>query len=242
MVHSKEKKNMDRAKKDLAKKVKENPDDFESVRDLLESHYLMSDSKRDLERALSIVRDATKRFSDNPEIFRLASILYMRIEGVSNAKSLALEAAQKYRALAPESARALLYLGYIYWWTGDLNRAIEITEGAVKRSEELGEERTQSYCQANLAYFYAEAEDWEHADEALELAESAIRIQDIPNHVDTLGYVIMKFSKTLEDLNRAEELFNKALQYEGTRTVIVQEHLAELKKMKKTLAGKPRGS
>lgn len=121
---------------ELIKQVERNPDDFDSICDFIEA-FIESDSKRDLRKALSMVRRERERFKDKPRIHQLASMLYMRMERGQEFKNLAIEAAEKFRELDKENATSYVHLGYVYWWYDVLEKAIVITEQGLHIAERV---------------------------------------------------------------------------------------------------------
>lgn len=136
-----------------SKKVEANPDDFDSICDLIEA-FIESGSIRDLGEALSMVRREKERFKDKPRIQKLASMLYMRMEGAEEVKNLAIEAAEKFRELDKENATSYVHLGYVYWRYDELDKAIAITEQGLDIAERVRDTESLMYAKANLAYFY----------------------------------------------------------------------------------------
>ena len=224
-------------REELNRKIEENQDDYGSICKLLEI-YVKSDSKTDVEKGLNMLRKYRGKFEHKPEIHRLASLLYMRMGGVESVKSLAIEATEKYAELDPENPLALTYLGYVYWKYGELEKAIAATENGKKIVDRQGNEFHRAYLNANLAYYYAEGEVWKSADVARKLAEEAYQYTKAPSHTDTYGYVLVKFARSPEDLDKAEALFQEALRNEHTYRDIIKKHQSLLREKRKEFSRK----
>jgi tetratricopeptide (TPR) repeat protein len=70
----------------------------------------------------------------------------------------------------------------------------------------------------NLAFYIAERNNLNDKQRAMTMAESAVEYDEknqaaeyLPASWDTLGYVLLRFAETPEEIERAVEYFNKAL-------------------------------
>jgi tetratricopeptide (TPR) repeat protein len=235
---TKSKKELEKLRKKLEEKyknyIKKYPKDIDIICDFID-FYLDSDAEIEWQKALNLLSKHKDEFEHESEIHRLATILYMRFEDLDRAKLLALDSAEKYGELDPENPKALLYVGYVFWWYNEVERAIEKTKVALELATIQENKKIQVYSKANLAYYYANLEKWEEAETALQYAHEAYDFEKSPARVDTLGYVIMKFAKTKKDLEEAENKFKEALNMKGVRREYVLQNLSELQKKQEEL-------
>jgi len=115
------------------------------------------------------------------------------------------------RSLLPRIGEPQQYsrLGYNYWVKRDLATAISLAETAHRLAVEEGAKRPKAQLASaknTLAYYYADAEVVEKADEARHLADDAIRLRreegqnekDVGSALATLGYVKITFGLSKE--------------------------------------------
>jgi len=99
-----------------------------------------------------------------------------------------------------------------YYSSGLLDKAIPVGEEALKSAESDPEADVQlkSKIQHALAYFYAEADLDEKEDEARRLSEQAIHGHRDAKSVDSKGFVLVSYAKTVDEVREGIDLFQQS--------------------------------
>lgn len=202
--------------------------------------YIESGDPKNLEKGLSLGMSYLKSFETSPNFLRRFSELLLYIENDPSSERLAVELGERSLILTPKDPISHAYMGYVYWRLGRLSEAITQTEEALKLLEveqagqkgelEAGNER-RSLIRANLAYYLAETGDSKFAERAIKLARAAYETHPKPSRADTLGYVLMRFSRGKGDLSEAQRYLEEAERDLGSDNPFVRKHLEELRKL-----------
>lgn len=217
---------------EIKRKFEESPNDIRIFSQLI-SYYIKSDSKSDLEEALSLVIKKKEAFKNEPEYYKIASHLCLRMEHVPWAKDFAINSGEEAILLDSENPKRYLNLGYIYWWYGEMEKAITKTEEALKLAEKTQNREFINFAKGNLSFFYAQLGI--NKEKAIEFAEEAYQYDKSPPTIDTIGYVKMKFANSNKDLEEAEKLFLEAKTKENANIMEIEKHLKELGEKKKKI-------
>lgn len=221
--------------RELEKKYREDLENIKIFNELI-TCYIESNLKSDLEKGLALLNTSRDTFKDEPEYYKIASYLYMSMEHVEMSQELAISAAKKSVEIDPKNPKWYGLLGFVYWWYGDIENAIELSEKGLELS---GEGETKQYLSAikgNLAYFYAEAN--REKEKALRLAEEAFEQEKSASKMDTLGYVKTRFAESEKDLEGIQELFLEAKKEKDANIKQIDKHLQELFEKKEKYAEK----
>lgn len=119
------------------------------------------------------------------------------------------EVPQNLSALAEmQPIKQYIFIAYMLWASGDLERAIRVAEAGLDRAQSTGESfETLLRFKNSLAYYYADARISEKEELAREYAEEAYRGRPgSPAVIDTLGYVRIQFGRTREEVLAGMEL------------------------------------
>lgn len=210
---------------EIKRKFEKSPNDIQIFNELI-SYYIKSDSKNDLEEALALVNEKKEVFKDEAEYYKIVAHLYLRMEHVPRARDFAIDSGNKAILLDRENPKRYLNLGYIYWWYGEVEKAITITEEGLRLGERIKNEEIINLTKGNLAFFYAQLGI--DKEEAIRFAEEAYQNDKSASTIDTLGYVKMKFASSKKDLEEAERLFLEARTREDANLKEIERHLSEL--------------
>lgn len=183
--------------------------------------------------ALIELLEEKNKFENDPRYHRLLAQTYMELRDILNiSKDRAIEAANKCIELESENSDWYRLLGFVYYWFGDMEIAIHHTEEALRIAGE--DERKVIKSKNNLAFYYAATENKKYKQKALTYAKEVCEFEESISHLDTLGYVKMKFIENKDNLQEASDLFNRALQKDPTDQTILT-HLVEVNQRMKTL-------
>jgi tetratricopeptide (TPR) repeat protein len=196
--------------------------------DLLDA-YLDRAEPRTLELALTLVLRNLDGHGQEGRFLDRASELLVRIKGNPQAISLAGELARRMVQSEPEDAWSYVNASYVQWAIGNIDAAIELADSGLAGLPPAVQ-HTPGWFQLkdNLAYYYAERGRPQDGNAAHQHAQEAHDSENTASRADTLGYVLTKFSRGVNDLVRAKELLDDAkrrLSTAGTTTQTVQEHL-----------------
>lgn len=162
-------------------------------------------------RALVELLKRKTEFQNEPRYYYKLVSAYLDLgDTLDTAKEKALEAANKIIELEPNNPRHYRLLGYVYYWFNDPNKAIEHTEKALSLAQE--NEKEAIACKNNLAFYYAQRGKKADKEVALGYAEQACKMDKSDLHLDTLGYVKMKFGETTEEIQEAIEILEQVNQ------------------------------
>jgi len=187
----------------------------------------MGNSK--LRALVELLRRKTE-FQNEPRYYYKLVQAYLDLgDTLDMAKEKALEAANKAIELKPNNPKHYRLLGYVYYWFNDPNKAIERTVKALGLAQE--DEKEAIACKNNLAFYYAQRGKKEDKEIALGYAEQACEMEKSDVHLDTLGYVKMKFGETREEIEEAIEILEQSTQLQPNHpdyTAHVQEAYLKL--------------
>jgi tetratricopeptide (TPR) repeat protein len=108
-------------------------------------------------------------------------------------------------------------LGYVYWRFGDIDAAIASTENALNLTSKydwVDRDIHMFKIKDNLAYYYADKGiNEEKAFSYVDQIDTFDFIDDIEKakHLDTKGFVYMKFGKNKEDIQKSINCFTESL-------------------------------
>ena len=119
-------------------------------------------------------------------------------------------------------------LAFNYWTHGDLQKAISLSEKALKNLQDSSDEELVGSIKNSLAYYYADADRSENASYAYQLAESEVErrgaipedlrpLNDYEDALDTLGYVKISFGETISEVRKGIDLCTQSLVMGGNK-------------------------
>lgn len=182
--------------------------------------------------ALIELLEEKDKFGNNPRYYRLLAQTYMELRDVLNiSKDKAIEAANKCIELESKNSDWHRLLGFVHYWFGDIEIAIHHTEEALRIAGEDAAKVLKS--KNNLAFYYAATEDKKYKQQALTYAREICEFEESIPHLDTAGYVKMKFAENRGDLEEASNLFNRALQKTPTDQTVLTHLVEAYQRMKK---------
>lgn len=115
-----------------------------------------------------------------------------------------------------QSAEVYGMLSYRWWSIGRFEQAIDDGESAIRIAENVGPVETLKKLKNSVAYYYADLGRPDHKARALELAREAARERpDEPSVQDTLGYVMIVYSESKEEILRGLKLCEQAWNANG---------------------------
>lgn len=196
------------AEKVLKEFSAKNPSNLDPIIRLV-SLYLKQNK---VQEAVTLLESKKDNFKNEPLFYRT----FCSVHRTLGNENEALEYIKKAISLDPENPQWKSSLGFIHWLFRDPEKAIEETEKALKFIKEE-DFLTILMIKNNLAYYYTEMGGKE--DKAREYAtfcyENRLK-EDIDetlrnNIIDTHGYVKMKFSKDIGEIDKAISLFDEAI-------------------------------
>lgn len=202
------------AEKNLLLLRSQHPKDFR-VLDSLFSLYRNPRYQKKAD-ALEILLRAEEDFKADKRFYNRLAHAYMELKGILSdyhVRKNALDSAEKCIAMQPTDPNGHKLFGLVHFVFNELDKAIEITEKALTMAQDQKDKAIEISCKNNLAFYYAATEKGEFRDKAIGYAKEAIGFNPASAfYYDTLGYVLMVFGKTKQDLDEAIRLFNKALE------------------------------
>lgn len=199
----------------------------EVLNKLLDAYVARRDSKS-LNKALSLLLHNLDTFKDQPRFLARAAHLLVLVMDNPAARDLAGDLASRLITLEPDYPHWYVTAGYVYWWTGNVSAAIEVSELGLRRLATAEPTEALLDLKGNLAYYYAERGLKENAEKARSLAMEAYQAAATPSRADSLGYVLMKFPTSQDDLRKARDYFVEAkrrLEKLGLTNPLVEQHL-----------------
>ena len=168
-------------------------------------------------KTLDLLVQEEKLFEDDPDFYRLLANAYLDIKPISVeiARKGAKQAIDKCIEIDPENPHWIIMLGYFHYLFDDISTAILVTKKALELAIEKTIENEIALAKNNLAYYFAEHKDnkkiaFEYTNHAMEYYQTQ-KDNDKAMSIDTKGFVTMKFAETIGDLDKAIELFLKAM-------------------------------
>ena len=220
--------------------MEQHPSNIEIVENIF-SFYDKYDKEFTKERALKIILSFESSFKNNPRFYRILANIYMGLRKVGDdgeTKNNAIRAANKSIELERDNPRWETLLGYVYYWFDeDIQKAIHHTDKALKMEESVKhpmnfEEHLNFIidCKNNLSYFYALTKTCpkmatDYAKAVLSFYESEEGVKKAMS-LDSMGYVLLRFSKKKEATEKALFYFDKAARILPEEKSI-QQHISE---------------
>ena len=222
----------------LMKQKPQNISVFERMSLFYKEHYKDFSS----ERVLKIILPFKNTLEKEPMFYKILADIYMRLGDASqkeDAKKNAINAAKKSIELEPDNPRWQGLLGYVNFWFGDMKQGILHTEKALKKAENQKNESLTMSFRNNLACYYAS--EMIHEDKAKNYSKTVYeyyKLQGVKTETekeamekmamgfDSMGYVILRFATTKEEIEKSISYFTNALKFFPKRRVIM-EHLQE---------------
>ena len=167
---------------------------------------MLSDRNADLETSIALLRQVSKRYDDEPTVFRFLAFLYSYDQQFEESVKTC-EVALK---LAEESVRKEILLDAQFYFiyaaalerTGSYEKATDYFEKVL----ELDPEHSNAH--NYLAYMWAERA--EHLEKALEHVQIALTIEpDSPAFIDTLGWIYFqqgRYEDALKEIQKAADI------------------------------------
>ncbi len=215
----------------------ENSSDLTPIIGLADVYLKQNNSQK----ALVLMELEENRFSDDPFFYRHFCRAYRAVGDRNNAfKSI-----EKAVLLDPGNPEWIASLGFTYWFFSDPERAINETEKALKLVLKKRDPLTLIMIKNNLAYYYAEAGKKENRAREYATFCYQNRMQEGMDqlkrslYVDTYGYVKMKFTKDIGELDEAIAIFNKVIK-DGAPIEFTIGHLEEAYQKRRQLERKTR--
>jgi len=185
------------------------------------------DSKQKL---LNILKDSEKYFDNEPSFYKLLGFAYIESRDVlppEESKRFSLEALQKGKLLDKDNPRWDISIGFYHYVFDNIDNALQSTEqallSALQRKELGGDEIIAciELAKNNIAFYLA----WkkEKREIAMEYAISAYdhfskkTNEEIAMVNDTLGFVKLQFSNSIEDIDSAIRLLSNALELDPSQ-------------------------
>jgi hypothetical protein len=114
-----------------------------------------------------------------------------------------------------QEPKFFLTLAYRFWSVKKLEDAIKLGEKGLSLVEEK-DSLLRSRFENSLAYYYADAESPDKETTARHYAEAAVKSRPgEPGPLDTLGFVLISYGKTREEILKGVEYCNEALRLGG---------------------------
>lgn len=162
------------------------------------------------QKAIALMELEEDKFKNNPKFYKNLCSAYRAADDKKNA----LKYIKKAISLEPENLNWMISLGYTYWCFGNLKKAVEETEKAIKYASS---KRDFLKIRNNLAYYYAQLEQKEvQAREYASYCYKNRKIVDLDpalrlEYINTHAYVKVKFAKEVDEVDRAISLYNNAM-------------------------------
>lgn len=229
----------------LKEKDAQAPDNFDILRALV--HLYLEPRCRLMrhEDVLKLISDKYNIFCNVPEYHWLLCLVYMEMRdemvvkrqlGFStiDVKAKAIEASNKAIGLDVNNPSWYRLLGYVNYWFGDIDQAIQITEGSLKMAESTGASEHEILgSKNNLACYYASTGDRKYEKISREYSEIAYaKDPDNTAVIDTYGYVKWKFAKDRDELKEASDILEMALRKDPYDLDIRRHHIECLQELK----------
>lgn len=230
------------AEKELKKLSDEYPKELKIVAKLYELYDMpefaaISDLTALAKNCLHFLEYKKPAFSEVADFYYLLSFAYTKFAGTGknrNYYKLALEAANKAIELEPKFPRWYSLRGLVHHLFGVSVDAITSTEVALRLATEQSDNEGAARAKNNLAYYYAEVGQNSMKEQAIAFAKDACQ-HDIGNKLkypfslDTLGYVLMMYGESQEELEESVEVLVKSASLEpGDR--VISDHLSEARR------------
>ena len=199
----------------LLELVEKHPQEFR-VFERLAQFYLQAG---DGQQALALLKPYRERFEGESDYFRVLGLAYQNVGELE----LALEAKLRAIELSPEDYSARTAAAFSYWTLEQIEEAISEASKALRLAEEQKVKATQrAKVQNSLAYYLAARANPQDRSRALDLIEAALAAADRAAYLDTKAYVLIRFSRTREELEQAWGLLAKAIERGLDRAVAAQ--------------------
>lgn len=224
--------NYESAERILLEFSSKNPSDLDPIIELA-SLYLKQDK---LHQTITLLKLKEDNFKREPLFYKIFCSVYRTLGD----ESKALEYIEKVVSLDPKNPQWRSSRGFTYWLFGNPERAIKETEKAlefVKKEDFL----TTLMIKNNLAYYYTEmGKEEEKAKKYAAFCYKNRLKEDIDqtlrnNIIDTYGYVKMKFSKDIGEIDEAISLFDGAIKA-STPLKPILSHLEEAYQKRRMLS------
>lgn len=212
-----------------------NPKEFKIIDSLFllysDPHFCSAGADKPVQFLLSRETD----FQNEPRFYYLLALGYSSLKSKGFPQSVLLQkaitAVGKCIEIEPNNPRWLSLRGLIHQTFNNLRLAIEDTELALAMAEKQQDNANIARAKNNLAFYYAEGGEINKKEIALKYAKEAHKFDeelgvDPNNSLNTLGYVLMKFAETKQELTEAVECLQKASLGDPTDTDL-QAHLIE---------------
>jgi len=176
-------------------------------KDLLDLHHrvqkiMVLSHEEDYEEAIQQCRQVLKEHPDIAEIYRILSVVYMKMESYDQA----IDALQQQLALQPENSNALKILSEAYIQNKDYSKAFEIVETILKQDPQ------DAGAILVLARIHIEQASY---DQAIELLQKELALQ--PDDTYILKFLAEAFFLS-EDYPRAKETLHAILKLDPNDT------------------------
>lgn len=218
------------------------PEELKIVSELFDlygspAYEALSGAIQSAQKALRFVESKNERFSKSPEYFMLVARANCKFENTGKARThylKAIAAASEAINIEPENPRWLSLRGLMHDVFGVVVEAVKDTENALKMAENKSDQKNIARAKNNLAFYFAELGQEDKKELALQYANEACEYDrqfGQPIHIseDTLGYVLMSFAETKDELERAVALLGQAVAADPQDAEIAS-HLSEAKK------------
>jgi hypothetical protein len=121
------------------------------------------------------------------------------------------KAIQVARENLPNVFKYFMLIPYLFWQSGDLDEAIRLSEEGLQSAQKAKSMVDILKIQNCLAYYYADSKKGEYEKRAREYATSARNsLPDIPETLDTEGFVKITFGRTREEVLEGVALCDQA--------------------------------
>lgn len=175
--------------------------------------------------------------SNVADFYYFLSWAYMKFAGTGKHRhyyKLALDAADAAIQLEPTCPRWHSLRGIVHHGFGVVVDAIADTVIALKFAEEQSDKDGVARAKNNLAYYYAMQGQSSMRETSIAYAREAYQYDKEKGSkeqlsLDTLGYVLMTYGETLEELEEAVDVLNRAVKLDPTDSVI-SDNLLEARK------------
>ncbi len=171
------------------------------------------EARQYLERSLSLARINGDQFLEATSLLNLGGVLVK--EGRFDEAVDRSEAA--YKISIPLEARDIALaaqqnLGWSYYRLGDAARALDLLSEAEKRADQLGDVYDQENGLTDLGYIYLDDREFDKARQAFIKALSLARTENSKEHILNVLRVLARLSLETNDLEKANQYAEQALQ------------------------------
>lgn len=196
------------------------------------------DSTSLAKKAIRFLESRANEFSKQTDYYYFLAQAHCKLNAVDPGGMhfrAALKAANNAIDLEPKNPRWLSLRGLVHDMFSSPIEAIPDTEKALTLALELNDATNVARAKNNLAYYYAELRQWSKKPLAIEYAKAACefdREHRSAEHIslDTLGYVLMKFAETKEELEEALETLTKASKVDS-QDADIRGHMTDAKRL-----------